>query len=142
MFDLALAFLEAVVVGERWSGLQGQQGDQKWQVVWPHVFEVRMFLRCGCFWMILPRGRCYLLIARTLLLITASWCSARLLQGLPAAVQLCALRWCVLLPPTFSTSCGGLRRRFGVTAKAQVRCHISSSVTGNGSFGPSILRVC
>ena len=35
MIDLALAFLEAVAAGEQWRGLQGQQGDQKWQVVWP-----------------------------------------------------------------------------------------------------------
>ena len=34
-FELALAFLEAVAGGEQWRGLQGQQGDQKWQVVWP-----------------------------------------------------------------------------------------------------------
>jgi hypothetical protein len=33
MIDLALAFLEAVAAGEQWRGLQGQQGDQKWQVV-------------------------------------------------------------------------------------------------------------
>jgi len=74
-----------------------------------------------------------------------SWCSARLLQGSLAAVQLCALWWCVLLPPTVSTSRGGLHRRFGVAAKAHlVRGHISSSVTGNGSFGPStwIRQVC
>jgi len=73
----------------------------------------------------------------------SSWCSARLLQGSPAAVQLCALRWCVLLLLTVSTSRGGLHRRFGVAAKAHlVRGHISSSVTGNGSFGPSIRQVC
>ena len=74
---------------------------------------------------------------------SSSWCSARLLQGSPAAVQLCALRWCVLLTPTVSTFRGGLHWRFGVAAKAHlVRGHISSSVTGNGSFGPSIRQVC
>ena len=38
----------------------------------------------------------------------SSWCSSRLLQGSPAAVQRCALRWCVLLPLTVSTSRGSL----------------------------------
>jgi len=31
----SFAPLEAVAGGEQWRGLQGQQGDQKWQVVWP-----------------------------------------------------------------------------------------------------------